>query len=260
DAEAERRRHHQHLHRLGLRAERDVPDLRRVPRRPRRLHQGLRRHLRRRQRPHEQRPARLDRQPARDRRAPRQRAAEALRHQPGDRRRHRLPRLRRRRLHHRPEHPRRRRDNALDLSRRRMERPAFYCKSWFRAKKRPTELWPESAARAAHDARTLYTVLIDSIEAPFCFIEIARNFVGIGFLDERVRERRYVSFRETAPGVLFLDSRTSRDFVGDSDVVSMGTTCVFRPKGSLSTIAEHFHPHRVETTESTTDVSNNYAG
>ena len=42
--QAEGRRHRQHLDRLGLRAERDVSDLGRVPRGPRRLHQDLRRH------------------------------------------------------------------------------------------------------------------------------------------------------------------------------------------------------------------------
>ncbi len=57
-------------------------------------------------------PGWIDSLPA-DRRAPRQRADEALRQGRGDRRHHRLPRLRRRRLHHRPEHPRRRRPHAL---------------------------------------------------------------------------------------------------------------------------------------------------
>ena len=42
---AGRRRDRQHLDRLGLRAVADVPDLGRVPRRARRLHQDLRRHL-----------------------------------------------------------------------------------------------------------------------------------------------------------------------------------------------------------------------
>ena len=58
----------------------DVPDLGRVPRGPCRLHEDLRRHLCRRQRAHEQRAARLDRQPAGDRGAPRERADAALRH------------------------------------------------------------------------------------------------------------------------------------------------------------------------------------
>ena len=44
------------------------------------------------------------------------RADEALRHGGGDRRHRRLPRLRRWRLHHRPEHPRRRRPDALGVS------------------------------------------------------------------------------------------------------------------------------------------------
>ena len=65
-------RHRQHLDRLGVRAVGDVPDLRGVPGGPRGLHEDLRRRPRRRQRAHEQRPARLGRQPARgDRRGAR---------------------------------------------------------------------------------------------------------------------------------------------------------------------------------------------
>ena len=54
-----------------------------------------------------------------------------------------------------------------------MKRSNFYCKSWFRAKKRPTEVWTEEQARSAHVNKQYYTVLVDSIERPYCFLEVA---------------------------------------------------------------------------------------
>ena len=50
-----------------------------------------------------------------------------------------------------------------------MSRQVFYCKSWFRAKKRPTELWSEADARVAHEGGQAYVALVDSIERPFVF-------------------------------------------------------------------------------------------
>ena len=70
----------------------------------------------RRQCAHEQRPAGLDRQPAGDRGAPAERADGPLRTQRRDRRDRCLPRLRGCGLHHRPEHPRRRRHHPLGVT------------------------------------------------------------------------------------------------------------------------------------------------
>ena len=62
-----RRRDRQHLDLRRLRARPGVPDERRLPRRPRGVHQALRRPLRGRQHPHEQRAAGLHRLAARER-------------------------------------------------------------------------------------------------------------------------------------------------------------------------------------------------
>jgi hypothetical protein len=120
-------------------------------------------------------------------------------------------------------------------------------------------LWSEGVARAAHESNTLYTVLIDSIEKPFCFLEINKQFVGVGFLDPELRESLYYSYREIEPDVLFLASAIYREFVNDTDVVASGTTYLFEPSGNVKIQKEGFNPHTLDLAESNRDVSRNYS-
>jgi len=140
-----------------------------------------------------------------------------------------------------------------------MKRHVSYCKSWFRAKKRPTEVWSEEQAREAHLSKQLYTAVIGVVEKPFCFLEINDKFVGVGFLDERSRESLYYAFKEIEPGTLFLSMATYREFEGDTDSVSLGTTYVFGPEGTVKMQRQHFNPHSKEVAYSSTDVSGNYS-
>jgi hypothetical protein len=141
-----------------------------------------------------------------------------------------------------------------------MKRPIFFCKSWFRAKKRPTEVWTEAQARAASARGTLFTVLVDSVERPWCFLECNGPFVGVGFLDGRLRESTYYAFSRQGPdGPLFLTDATHREFEGDSDAVREGTTYVFQPDGTVRIRRQCFSPPSLETKETTADVSGNYA-
>lgn len=92
-----------------------------------------------------------------------------------------------------------------------MSRQVFYCKSWFRAKKRPTELWSEADAKAAYQSGQAYVVLVDSIERPFCFLEITQKAVGVGFLDEFLRESLSYDFQKSRAGrVIFDHGHSSR--------------------------------------------------
>lgn len=133
-----------------------------------------------------------------------------------------------------------------------------YCKSWFRALKEPTELWPSEKAEKAHASRQPYGVLIGDPKAPTRFLEINNDFVGVGFLDERLRENLTYQFQEVEPGKLFLSMATYREFQGDSDTVASGTTYYFSPDGSMKIERESFSPHKLETSESKADVSGNY--
>jgi len=140
-----------------------------------------------------------------------------------------------------------------------MKRPIYFCKSWFRAKKRPTEVWAEEQAKSAHIHKRPYTVLVDSIDRPYCFLEIADTVVGVGFLDEHLRESLSYDFQEFEPGKLFLMMATHREFEGETDKVSSGISYIFDRNGTVQMRREFFDPHRLETATTSADVSMNYA-
>jgi hypothetical protein len=139
-----------------------------------------------------------------------------------------------------------------------MRRSGFYAKSWFRSKKQPTELWTSEQARAAHLSRTLYTVLVDSPERPSCFLEVTDKFVGVGFLDDSLREYLTYGLNEVEPGRLFLKSFTYREFVGGSGTVKFGATFVFHENGTVRISKQSFNPHVAEEAESRVDVKDHY--
>lgn len=124
----------------------------------------------------------------------------------------------------------------------------------------PTEVWSEDQALAAHASKQPYTVLVDALEKPYCFVEVAKGFVGVGFLDEFLRENLTYQFQEVEPNQLFLTMATYREFDGSSDKVAIGTSYIFDRKGAINVRREMFVPnHQLETTSSQADVTSNYA-
>lgn len=140
-----------------------------------------------------------------------------------------------------------------------MKRAIYFCKSWFRAKKQPTEIWTEEQARSAHMRKQPYTVLVDSIERPYGFLEVADKIVGVGFLDEYLRESLSYDFQEFEPGKLFLTMATHREFEGETDKVVSGISYIFKREGTVHMRREFFNPYRLETATSSADVSTNYS-
>lgn len=140
-----------------------------------------------------------------------------------------------------------------------MNEPFYYCKSWFRAKKRPTERWTLEQAKVAHESGRLYTVLVGSAERPNCFLEVGKDFVGVGFLDAQLRESLSYQFQQIEPGRLFLSMATYREFLGQSDNLSEGTTYFFSREGIVKIERERFQPHEKETSERSVDVLPNYS-
>jgi hypothetical protein len=140
-----------------------------------------------------------------------------------------------------------------------MNRPIYFCKSWFRAKKKPTTIWSRDLAKSAHDNKQPYTVLVDSVDRPYCFIDIAAGVVGVGFLDNFLRESLTYTFQEIEPGKLFLTMATHREFDGDTDKVVSGISYLFDQDGSIEMRREFFNPHRLEIATSTSDLSSNYS-
>jgi hypothetical protein len=138
-------------------------------------------------------------------------------------------------------------------------RAYFYCKSWFRAEKCPTEVWTEAQARAAHADRSGYTVLVDDVEAPFAFIDLARDFVGVGFLDGHLRTYLEYVFDEVESGRLFLAMAVYREYAGDTDKVRQGTSYIFKQDGGLTIREASFEPNELVVKDGpVVDVSLNY--
>lgn len=140
-----------------------------------------------------------------------------------------------------------------------MNKNFYFCKSWFRAKKKPTEIWSEMQAKSAHDNKKTYTVLVESIERPYCFLDISDGVVAVGFLDEFLRESLTYAFQEVEPKKLFLTMATYREFDGKTDKVESGISYFFEQDGTVKIRREHFNPHRLETSESKVSVSSNYS-
>lgn len=138
-----------------------------------------------------------------------------------------------------------------------MKRPIYYCKSWFRAKKKPTELWSEETAEAAHRTRRPYTVLVGSVEQPYCFVDVADNVVVVGFLDSHLRESLTYAFKEVEPGTLFLSMAIYREFVDEADKVANGATYTFGQDGMAQVRHEFFQTRRVEAATSSFDPALN---
>ena len=139
-----------------------------------------------------------------------------------------------------------------------MKQPIYYCKSWFRAKKRPTEIWPAEKAEAAHRNRQPYTALVGSAERPYCFVEVVDGVIGVGFLDTLLRESLTYAFQEVAPGQLFLSMAVHREFEGETDRVVRGVTYTFREDGAATIRRDYFGPQRVETATASFDPAAHY--
>ena len=136
----------------------------------------------------------------------------------------------------------------------------FYCKSWFWAKKRPTEIWSEKQARQAHKERKKYTVLVNNIEKPYAVVDIAgnTNFIGVTFLDDLLRDFLSYNFKEIKPEELFLSMAVHRDFYDKKNQIKKGSSYIFNQNGSLIIRKKSFNPQSLDETNISIDTSGNY--
>jgi hypothetical protein len=133
-----------------------------------------------------------------------------------------------------------------------------YTDGWFRAKKRPGELLADKDAKALYDRRGLHAAVIGPLDKPRAFIELNNDYVGVSFLDERLREYLSYAFQEIEAGKLFLTRATHRYFDGDTDRVRKGTTYIFKPSGNVTVINEEFPNGGKTQHETTADVAGNW--
>ncbi len=137
--------------------------------------------------------------------------------------------------------------------------PIYYCKKWFTQKKYAPEVWTEAQAKDAHGRGQAYSVLVDSLEEPFCVILVMAEAVVVDFFDEHLRKILSYQFQLVASGRLFLSMAIHREFDGESDKVASGTSYGFSEDGKVRIDRETFLPeHSLEVAHSETDVSSNY--
>ncbi|WP_436873939.1 hypothetical protein [Kosakonia sacchari] len=147
-----------------------------------------------------------------------------------------------------------------------MKQDVFYCKSWFRAKNKPIDIWLEKKAYKKHIAGESYTALIGSDSTPSCFIEVIKDkgWVGVSFLNDKLQEYLLYNFKILGDDRLFLSMAIYREFaerdgegVGILNV-SHGTTYIFNEDGSTVVREEQFHPYKLKESLTTVDVAGNY--
>jgi hypothetical protein len=140
-----------------------------------------------------------------------------------------------------------------------MKRKVFFCKSWFRAKKCPTEIWTRDDALCAFHENRPFTILVDSIDAPFCFIECVREVIVVGFLDDRGREKLTYVFEKNDERNVFLIQATYREYQGDTDKIASGSLYLFDRNGTVSTTHTTYDPKSIEKATSLVDVKKNFS-
>jgi hypothetical protein len=137
-------------------------------------------------------------------------------------------------------------------------RKTTYGKSWFLAKRRFTEQWDESQAADAHAKRKPYAAAIRNEDGCVTVVDARDDYYGVDFLDAIGREYLSYQFQELEPGRLFLTMATHREFDGETDRVSYGTTYYFKPDGSVTVETEDFATANLATKEMKVDVNGNW--
>jgi hypothetical protein len=112
----------------------------------------------------------------------------------------------------------------------------FYTKGWFRAHKRPLAMLTEQEAKLLHGKGKVYTVLVDSIERPRCFIEInaKQSYFGVCFLDPQLNVNLEYLFGQPEAGKIFLQQVTSRKFLPLDNSLSEAEITYFDKLGKVT--------------------------
>lgn len=99
---------------------------------------------------------------------------------------------------------------------------------------------PLDEARALYDRRETHTALVLNGGQPYAMLESHADFVGVTFFDQHVRDYLTYGFRELAPGRLFLEQATYREYDGARRDSSTQTIYLFKPDGEIRIDIDHF--------------------
>jgi hypothetical protein len=98
---------------------------------------------------------------------------------------------------------------------------------------------PLDEARALYDRRGLHTALVLREGQPYAAIESQNDAISVTFFDPEVRDYLRYWFRELAPGRLFLEQATYREYDGGSRDASTQTIYLFKPDGEIRINVDH---------------------
>ena len=99
-----------------------------------------------------------------------------------------------------------------------------------------------------------------SLERPSHVVLVVDKFVAVDFMDDEFREALSYHFEEIEPGHLFLTMAIHREYEGDTDDVTVGTSYIFKQNGNGFIRRETFDPHVLDESRerSSLDITGNY--
>ncbi|MGL6094836.1 MAG: hypothetical protein ACRC7O_03400, partial [Fimbriiglobus sp.] len=133
-----------------------------------------------------------------------------------------------------------------------------YYEGWFRAKKCPIGPLTPGTALACYEKKTLFTAVAFEAAKATTFLEFNKDYVGVGFLDESLREYLSYTFVEVEPGKLFLNEATHREYGFGTDTVTSGSTYYFKSKGQVVVVYEDLTTGYRSSTKQSCDVTGNW--
>jgi hypothetical protein len=138
----------------------------------------------------------------------------------------------------------------------------LYFERWSRGYKEPLGALSEIEARRRHEEGKWYTVLVGTIENPTCFIEIVgeNGYIGVNFLDDRLRDYLIYDFQRGADGLLFLSGVDHRKFLGETDGLTAVEQCRFKRDRQVIVTLTSFENNTCDTGAKEADVTANYEG
>lgn len=142
-----------------------------------------------------------------------------------------------------------------------------YCLRWSRARRLVNTELDDEDARRLHDKGKLYTVVAHEGGRPSAFIEVRLEvwFVGVSFLDEKLRELISFAFsavdlngRPAPPGRCFLQSVIVSEFDDDTDKAAFGTSYDYDFDGNCRVIRESLRTRELAESHHRVDVSGHW--
>jgi len=136
---------------------------------------------------------------------------------------------------------------------------ASYCYEWNDLTLSPRDPYDEEVARRRHADGKLYTALLGEPTAPYALVEVRLEtpWVGVHFLDDKLRRQVLYSFGSPEKGMLFLEKYRRIEFDQDGSK-SSSETVKFRKDGRLEVSDLDCSTNIVETCSIDADVSGNW--